>query len=83
MKVSDEIREHVIRKHFEPAKAAEKKELTLRAGDIHKELGLEGRMPAVCRVWGSNRLEKEARVHQLKTQGPHNGSNGRLTYAIL
>jgi hypothetical protein len=80
---ADEIREHVIRKHFEPARAAQKKELTLRAGDIHKELGLEQRMPAVCSVLGSNRLEREARVKRLKVEGPHNGANALFTYEVL
>lgn len=80
---ADEIREHVIRKHFEPARAAQKKELTLRAGDIHKELGLEQRIPAVCSVLGSNRLERKARAKRLKLEGPHNGANALFTYEIL
>jgi 5-methylcytosine-specific restriction enzyme B len=80
---ADEIRGHVIRKHFEPARAAEKKELTLCAGDIHKELNLEQRMPAVCSVLGSNRLERVARVKRLKMEGPHNGANALFTYEVL
>ncbi len=83
MKVSDEIREHVIRRHIDPARAAKEKELTLRAGDIHKELGYRQRMPAVCSVLGSNRLEMEAQVKRLRMEGPHNGSNACFTYAIL
>jgi hypothetical protein len=78
-----EIRKHVIRTHFETARAAKKTEITLRAGDVHKELGLDQRMPAVCSVLGSNRLEREARVKRLKTAGPHNGSNALFTYDVL
>jgi 5-methylcytosine-specific restriction protein B len=82
MKPSDEIREHVIRKHIEPARMAGGKELTLRAGDIHKELGYSGRMPAVCSVLGSNRLEREGRVKRTRREGPQNGANAIFVYSI-
>ncbi len=81
--VAGEIRRHVITKHFEPARAAGAKELALRAGDIHKELSYKGRMPAVCSVLGSKRLETEARVRRTNTSGPHQSSTTRFTYAIL
>jgi 5-methylcytosine-specific restriction protein B len=80
---ADEIRGHVIRNHFEPARAARKAEITLRAGDVHKELLLVDRMPAVCSVLGSNRLEREARVKRLKIEGPHDGANALFTYEVL
>jgi hypothetical protein len=78
-----EIRAHVVRNHFEPARAAQKAEITLRAGDVHKELLLVDRMPAVCSVLGSNRLEREARVKRLRVEGPHNGANTLFTYEVL
>jgi len=81
--VAGEIREHVITKHFEPARTSGAKELTLRADDIHKELNYKSRMPAVCSVLGSKRLEIEARAHRTKTSGPHQSSTTRFTYAIL
>jgi len=77
------IRLHVITKHIEPARASGAKELTLRAGDLHKELNFKNRMPAVCSVLGSKRLEAEARVHRTSTSGPHNSSTTRFTYTIL
>ena len=79
---SDEIREHVIRRHIEPARIAGDKEITLRAGDIHRELGYAARMPAVCSVLGSNRLEREAHVKRTRREGPENGSNAMFTYSI-
>ena len=80
---ADAIRGHVIRNHIEPARAAQKAEISLRAGDVHKELLLVDRMPAVCNVLGSNRLEREARVKRLKMEGPHNGANALFTYEVL
>jgi 5-methylcytosine-specific restriction protein B len=81
--VADAIRQHAITKHFEPARASGAKELTLRAGDLHKELNYKNRMPAVCSVLGSKRLETEARVHRTSTRGPHNSSTTCFTYTIL
>jgi 5-methylcytosine-specific restriction protein B len=77
------IRQHVITKHFEPARASGAIELTLRAGDLHKELNYKNRMPAICSVLGSKRLETEARVHKTSTSGPHNSTTTRFTFAIL
>lgn len=77
------IRQHLIAQHFEPARSSGAKELTLRARDIHKELNFKGRMPAVCSVLGSKRLETEARVHRTSTTGPHQSSTTRFTFAIL
>jgi len=67
--VAAEIRQHIISKHTEPARASDAKQLTLHAGDIHKELKYKNRMPAVCSVQGSNRFEIEARVHRTSTSG--------------
>ena len=83
MRPSDEIREHVIRRHFQPAKSGGATELTIRAGDIHKELDYANRMPAVCSVLGSNRLEREAAVTLSQRNGPHNGANALFTYLLL
>jgi sirohydrochlorin ferrochelatase len=76
------IRQHVINKHIEPARASGAKELTLRAGELHKELSYKNRMPAVCSVLGSKRLETEARVHRTSTRGPHNSSTTSFTYTM-
>ncbi len=81
--VAVEIRHHVITRHFDPARVSGAKELTLRAGDIHKELKYENRMPAICSVLGSKRLETAARVHRTNTLGPHQSSTTRFTYNIL
>jgi 5-methylcytosine-specific restriction protein B len=81
--VAGAIRAHVITKHFEPARVSEAKVLTLRAGDVHKELRYKNRMPAVCSVLGSKRLETEARVHRTSTSGPHQSSTTCFTYTIL
>jgi 5-methylcytosine-specific restriction protein B len=81
--IADEIRQHVIARHFEPARASGVKELELGAGDVHKELSYKNRMPAICSVLGSIRLEMAARVHRTHTRGPLQSSTARYTYTLL
>lgn len=47
MRPSDEVREHVILRQVHPARSAGLMELTLRAGDIHREFAYANTMPAV------------------------------------
>ena len=82
MRPSDQIRNHIIEYHVKPAQNKRAKELTLRAGDIHNELGYSDRMPAVCSVLGSNRLEREAGIRRLRREGPHNGANVYFVYSL-
>jgi 5-methylcytosine-specific restriction protein B len=82
MKLSEEIREYIIRHHIERARRNGQARLTLRAGDIHEELGYSGRVPAVCSVLGSNRLQHEARIRRLRHVGPHNGLNAEFSYDL-
>ena len=44
----DEIRAWIIVNKFNPLRGAGGVQVTLRAGDLHNEMGLEQRMPMVC-----------------------------------
>lgn len=81
--IAAHVRSYVIANHFEPARASGLKEITLRAGDLHKKLNYKNRMPAICSVLGSRRLEIEARVRKTNTSAPHNSSTTSFTYTIL
>lgn len=58
--------------------------MTIRAGDIHRELGLRNRVANVCQVMESRLLEKEAGVKVSSKQGPPSGRGTTLTvtYAV-
>ena len=53
--------------------------VTVRAGDVHRELGLRNRVPNVCQVMESKLLEKEAGVKVSSKQGPPSGRGTTLT----
>ena len=59
MRPSDRVRDYVKRKYIDPAKKDGKETLSIRAGDIHKELGFSRRIPVVCSALRSRKLQKE------------------------
>lgn len=73
------IREHLRKKYFEPARRRHESLVTVRAGDIHRELGLQNRVPNVCQVMESRLLEREANVKVCSKQGPPSGRGTTVT----
>jgi len=73
------IREYLRRRYFEAARRRHETLVTLRAGDIHRELGLKNRVPNVCQVMESKVLEKECGVKIISRQGPPSGRGTTLT----
>jgi hypothetical protein len=82
-KLADEIRSHIIANHVDPARARKQAELSLRAGDIHRELSLKDRMPAVCSALGSERFQQESRIVLIERSGPHASSTSEFRFKIL
>jgi 5-methylcytosine-specific restriction enzyme B len=81
MRQADEILQHVVDCHFVPAWKIATERVEPRAGDVHKELRLRNRVPAVCSVLGSLRLQRLGRVHLVERKGPQNGTNAIFVYA--
>jgi mRNA-degrading endonuclease RelE of RelBE toxin-antitoxin system len=79
--LADRIREFVHRKHVSPARNAGRFEIEIRAGDIHRNMGLRNRMPAVCAALGP-KFEKQYRVRLLCRRGPRAGANVFLRFQI-
>lgn len=73
------IREYIRCRYMEPARKRQETLVTLRAGDIHRELGLRNRVPNVCQVMESRLLEKEAGVKVSSKQGPPSGRGTTVT----
>lgn len=82
LRPSDRIRNHVKRKYIDPAKKAGKKTLSIRAGDIHKELGFSRRIPVVCSVLRSRKLSKTCEIELTYIAGPNNSTTTTFTYRL-
>lgn len=75
MSQADRIRQFVLDRYIVPARAKGQSELIIRAGDVHRAMGLANAMPAVCSAIGSNKFEDIARATPIDRTGPANGAN--------
>jgi hypothetical protein len=75
MSQADRIRQFVLDRYVSPARAKGESKITIRAGDVHRAMGLANRMPAVCSAIGGNKFEDIARATLINRTGPANGAN--------
>lgn len=79
---SERVRDHVKRKYVEPAKKAGKKSLSIRAGDIHRELGFLRRIPVVCSALRSRKFQKNCDIELAYVDGTNNTTAATFTYRL-
>ena len=82
MRPSDRVRDHVKRKYIDPAKKDGKKSLSIRAYDIHKELGFSRRIPVVCSALRTRKLSKICVIELTYIGGPNNSTTTTFTYNL-
>jgi hypothetical protein len=75
MTQADRIRQFVFDSYIIPARTKGHETVTVRAGDVHREMRLVSAMPAVCSAIGSNKFEELAKVTTVARRGPANGAN--------
>jgi hypothetical protein len=79
---SDRVRDHVKRKYIDPARKKGKKTVSIRAGNIHKELGFSRRIPVVCSALRSRKLSKKCNIELTYIGGPNNSTTTTYTYRL-
>jgi hypothetical protein len=72
--LADQIRSFVYQRCVLPARAQGRADVEVRAGDVHHDMRLVGRMPAVCSALGA-KFERDYGVQLLDRTGPPQGSN--------
>jgi len=82
MSHSDDVRRYCKENLIDPARNRGEKEISIRAGDIHKVMGFQSRMPLVCAALGAKKFEEIAGVERVSLTGPSNGSNAFFTFKI-
>lgn len=82
MSQADRIRTHVYENRIAPARRNGAESMTIRAGDIHTEMGLANAMPAVCSALRSSKFEAMAGVTAISITGPQFGANVFFTFAL-
>lgn len=79
---ADRIRRFAFDTMIKPAREAGEAEVVIVSGDIHKAMGLQNAMPAVCSAIGSSKFNDFAGVKLIDRQGPANSSTVRFRFAL-
>ncbi len=85
MTIADTIRMHAREKYVIPAKKRKEKEISIRAGDVVRDLGLVGRTPAVCSALTGKKFWESNNLRLLKVNGPKSGQSTTVvcTYELV
>ena len=67
---ADRVRRHVRVQYIDPARRDGRNTVTIRAGDVARELHLGNRVPAVCSALGSKLLLEQAGLRLVERRGP-------------
>lgn len=82
MSQADHIRAFAIEHYLSPARRRRQAEVTVRAGDVHRAMGLSNAMPNVCSALGGKAFLALANVSLLERQGPRAGANVSFRYQL-
>jgi hypothetical protein len=82
MTQADKIRQFALDHYAVPARASGLGVITIRAGDIHRDMNLANAMPAVCSAIGSNKFEQLGQVRSINRTGPANGANVYFEFGL-
>tara|TARA_Y100000310_G_C20401441_1_gene677589 strand:- start:22 stop:795 length:774 start_codon:yes stop_codon:yes gene_type:complete len=78
---ADEIREYTY-SHF--IKGVEiGNSIKIRAGDVHRDMGFQNRIPNVCSVLDGKKLADEFGLELVNRTGPNQGANAYFTFVVL
>lgn len=79
---SANIRQFVLETHIMSARLQGKKRIRIRAGDVHKDMGLHQQYRNVCQTLKGKKLQEMANIKLVSIKGPREGSNVYFTYQI-
>ena len=78
--LAERIRHHVIARNIAPARDAGEAQVRVTAGDVHRELGLEDRIPAVCSALDTEVFLEMADVTMEGRSGPPQGATTTFVF---
>jgi hypothetical protein len=77
---ADKIRIHSREKYVLPARNKKVKRFSIRAGDVVRELGMNGRVPAVCSALKGHKFLQHNNLRLIEINGPKSGQSTTVTY---
>ena len=82
MSQADRIREYANKAFIEPARNAGIADVAIEAGDVHKDLKLQNRMPAVCSALDAEKFQADYGVMLIHRSGPRQGSTVKWIFSL-
>ncbi len=79
---ADRIRRHVRARYIDAARREGGNTVTIRAGDVARELRLGNRVPAVCSALASKLLLDQAGLRLVERRGPRQSTTTEFRYAF-
>jgi len=80
MSYADRIRLHGRERYVLPARERGETRFSIRAGDVVRALGINGRTPAVCSALRTHQFLKDNRLRLVETTGPKSGQSTTVTF---
>jgi len=80
MQNADKIRLHGREKYVVPARKQKMKRFEIRAGDVVRELRMNGRVPAVCSALKGRKFLQHNNLCLIGVRGPKSGQSTTVTY---
>jgi hypothetical protein len=77
---ADQVREYARVTYIEPARKRHESTVRIMAGDVHKALHLEGRVPSVCQALGGSKFLEENHLTLEKREGPPSGQSTTVVF---
>lgn len=82
--LAERIRQHLIAHYVDPARKRNDVAVTIRAGDVHKELGLSSQLPNVCQVIKGEKFRAATGLGKPEIlSGPASGRGGNMVYRFI
>ena len=83
MNKADEIRQYAYDHYARPVIQANETEFIVRTGDVHRDMGLVNRMPAVCSALGTKIMCEKYGLRLIRRDGPQDGACLYFTFEII
>ena len=80
--LADRIRLHVITHHIAPARNAGETRARVTSGDVHREMDLQDRVPAVCAALDTQKFLDMAGVTMEERSGPPQGATTTFVFGL-
>lgn len=80
MTLADKIRVYARDKYVLAAKERGESRFAIRAGDVVRDLGVHGRVPAVCSALRTDQFREENGLRLVEVVGPKSGQSTTVTF---